>query len=440
MPLPAPVPDDWLVALQRDAERQGPVLVGFSGGLDSTVLLHALASQPAVRARGLRAIHVDHGLHPQSPQWAQHCQNLCRHLHVALTVLPADITRHQLGPEGAARQARYAAFAATLQTGETLALAHHRDDQTETVLLRLLRGAGSAGLGGIPDQRRLGQGMLWRPLLAVSRASLRRYADAHALRWLDDPSNADSRFDRNFLRNEVLPLLRQRWPQADVALAHSARWLAEDAELLAIECDRQLDTVRGHVAGTLSLAAFEQLLPAWRSRVLRRWLAERALPPLPVHTLQSLVHDWQVARTDALPTLHWQGAVLHRWNGLLWAEPELPAWPDNVCLAWNGRQPITLPDGRCFVLDGVSDATPLALQVRGRRGGERIRLPGHQHHHALKAVLQNAAVPPWQRSRLPLLFAADGELLAAGEHIVSQRLHAHGWRFRPCQPADMLAN
>lgn len=440
MPLPAPAPEDWLAALQRDAENTGPVLVALSGGLDSTVLLHALAGQPTVRARGLRAIHVDHGLHPQSSQWAQHCQTRCQHLQVALTVVAVDITQHRLGPEGAARQARYAAFAAALQPGETLALAHHLDDQAETVLLRLLRGAGSAGLGGIAQQRRLAQGMLWRPLLATPRERLRRYADAHALRWLDDPSNADTRFDRNFLRNDVLPLIRQRWPQADAALAHSARWLAEDAELLAIECTHQLDRVRGHVTGTLSLAAFEQLHPAWRRRVLRHWLTERALPPVPVHTVQSLVHDWQVARADTVPTLHWQGAVLRRWNGLLWAEPELPAWPDALCLPWNGRQPVTLPDGRQFVLDGTSDGPPLALQVRSRRGGERMVLPGRQHHHTLKAVLQNAAIPPWQRTRLPLLFDADGELLAAGERIVSQRLHSRGWRFRPCQSTDMLAN
>ncbi|HJT96837.1 MAG TPA: tRNA lysidine(34) synthetase TilS, partial [Rhodanobacteraceae bacterium] len=181
----------------------GAVCVGYSGGLDSTVLLHALAASSAARARSLRALHVDHGLHADSAAWADHCRTFAATLAVPLDVVRVAVgtTRGQ-GLEAAARNARYAAFEAALAPGELVALAHHRDDQTETVLLKLLRGAGPEGLAGMRALRPLGPGHLWRPLLDVPRDALRDYAQMHGLAFLDDPSNADTRHARNFLRAE----------------------------------------------------------------------------------------------------------------------------------------------------------------------------------------------------------------------------------------------
>ncbi len=420
----------WLAALQQAAAARGPLLVGFSGGLDSTVLLHALASSEAVRQHGLRALHVDHGLHPQSGAWAEHCLSVCANLGIALSLRRVVLDQAQLGPEGAARHARYAAFAAELQPGETLVLAHHRDDQAETVLLRLLRGSASRGLAAMAAQRAIGAGQLWRPLLAIGRDDLRAYGESQRLHWLDDPSNSEARFDRNFLRQQVLPLLHQRWPQASHALAHSARRLAEDADLLDQECARRLMPCRGPNADTLAVAALTALAPAWQSRVLRHWLAELGLPALNAQGVDTVLGPLLAARADAKPSFAWSGAVLHRWQGGLWAEFQAPRLPPDWQQAWDGCGLLTLPDGQVFALDRPDPATPLPLRVALRRGGERIRLPGRDHRSALKTVLQDAGVPPWQRARLPLLFAAEGELLAAGEVVRSQGLQELGWTWR----------
>ena len=187
-----------------------PLCVAFSGGPDSTALLHALATLP--RERALRAVHVDHGLHPDSVRWAEHARTFCAGLEIPCTVCRVSVdTRAGLGIEGAAREARYAALAGQLQPGELLLTAHHRDDQVETVLLKLLRGAGPEGLGGMRVRRPLGAGELWRPLLDVPRAVLRDYVQAHALACLDDPANADPRLARYVLRHEILPRLAAHW-------------------------------------------------------------------------------------------------------------------------------------------------------------------------------------------------------------------------------------
>jgi len=201
-----------LVAALADAPSI-PLCVAFSGGPDSTALLHALAQLPEARASGLRALHVDHRLHVQSTAWAEHCQRFCATLNLPCEVLRVQVDVGKgLGLEAAARHARYDALAGKLHAGERLLLAHHRDDQAETVLLKLLRGAGPEGLGGMQALRPFAHGLLWRPLLALSRKQLRDYVDAHQLPCIDDPSNSDTRLARNHLRLEILPRLTRHWP------------------------------------------------------------------------------------------------------------------------------------------------------------------------------------------------------------------------------------
>jgi len=271
---------DPLAAVARAPET--PLLVAFSGGLDSTVLLHALAAEASVRTRGLRALHVQHDLQEGAGDWAARCEHICADWQVPISVARVQVPRNSgLGLEGAAREARHAAFAAALAPGETLVLAHHRDDQAETVLLRLLRAAGSEGLAAMREERGFGQARLWRPLLECPRAALRDYAQAQGLQWLEDPSNADTRHDRNFLRHRALPLLRERWPEAEAALARSAQLLAEDAQLLAEEAQRRLQPARDADPSTLHTAPLMELSPPWRARVLRRWFASLGLPSPP---------------------------------------------------------------------------------------------------------------------------------------------------------------
>jgi tRNA(Ile)-lysidine synthase len=416
------------------------LLVGLSGGLDSTVLLHALASKRG--SERLRAVHVHHGLHADADEWTAHCQRLCDALGIALAVVRVRVDRDSpLGLEGAAREARYAAFAEALRPDEDLVLAHHRDDQAETVLLRLLRASGSAGAAGMRASRDFHGARLLRPLLEVPRAQLLAYARRQGLDWREDPSNAREDADRNFLRLRLLPLLRERWPQADAALAGSAARLAEDAALLQETVDERLRALHGE-DDWLAVEGLRALAPAWRAQVLRRWTRRLGLPPLPGTAPERIGADVLDAAHDRAACYRWQGAELRRWGDRLYARRDASAPGEWAPLPWDGRQALVLADGGVLALepspaDGF-DATLGPCAVHPRKGGERLRLPGREHTHALKDCLREAGLPPWERARLPLLFAADGELLAAADLLVSARLQAwldgHGAHLRWQRP------
>ncbi|MFP5374188.1 MAG: tRNA lysidine(34) synthetase TilS, partial [Gammaproteobacteria bacterium] len=268
--------------------------------------------------------------------------------------------------------------------------------------------------------------------------------------WIEDPANEDPDLDRNFLRHRVLPLLRERWPQADAALARGAGLCAQADALLADE-DRRALAEAGAAAGgrdgatTLSLAALRALPPARRARVLRRWIGTLGLPPLPAEGVARIEADLLPARPDAAAAFAWSGAVVRAWRGRLHAGRPRPPLPAGWQADWDGRRPLALPDGGVLALaaaggDGVAPEAPAGggagfgttLRVHARRGGERIRLPGRAHSHALKHVLQEAGIPPWERARLPLLSDDDGQVQAAGDRILSaafaQRLHDRGLR------------
>ncbi len=301
----------------------GPLCIGYSGGLDSLALLHALASLPAARARGLSAIHVDHGLHTESADWAQHCQFTAAGLQLPLRIVRVAVRRADGdGLEAAARTARLAAFRQHLPAGAILVLAHHADDQTETVLLKLLRGAGPEGLRGMRALRRLGEHLLWRPLLPIPRATLQAYAQEHALQWIDDPSNADTRHARNFLRHAVLPTLRARWPRLDTAVGHSARWMNAATEQLQHDAAVALAQIQGLDPATLAWPAWLQLGDALRPLTLRLWLRGLGLStPEHVH-VEQLQQQLRAADNDRNPCVSWPGAELRRYRGLLYAQAQ----------------------------------------------------------------------------------------------------------------------
>jgi len=421
------------------AEAPGPVLVALSGGLDSSVLLHALAARADQRARGLRAIHVHHGLHAEADAWAVHCQALCAQLGIPLEVSHVVVARDSgLGLEGAARAARRAAFATALRPGEWLALAHHRDDQAETFLLRALRGSGPDGLAAMHVQRAFGAGQLWRPLLELPREALADHAHRHGLRWIEDPANADPHHDRNFVRHHVLPLLRERWPHAGAALARSAALSGEASALLATDDQAWLDAHADAGAARLDLPALRTQPPARRARLLRAWVARHGAPPLPASGIAAIEHE--LAAADDGARFVWAGVQVRRWRtGLHLLRPPLD-WPAAWQAHWDGRAPLALPDGGELALLGA-DQFDAPLRVTARRGGERLRLPGREQSHELKHLLQAAAVPPWRRGAMPLLWQDDA-LLAAGDQLVgaalSQWLHARGARLRwtPPGPAN----
>jgi len=398
-----------------------PLCVGYSGGLDSTALLHVLAS--AKPEHGLRALHVHHGLHPDADRWTAHCERICAALDVGLTVIRVNVAGTGEGPEAAARAARHAAFESALRAGEVLALAHHRDDQAETFLLRALRASGPDGLAAMRRWRTFGPGRIWRPLLEVDRDALLAYAQAHWLAWIDDPSNADTAFDRNFLRQRVMPLLRERWPHASDALARSAA-LSGQANALLDEGDAHaFADVATADPRCLSRTRLLALPEARRARVLRGWIDALALPALPANGIERIELEILDARVDADAAFHWHGAVVRAWRDLLHADVARPPLAPDWHADWDGQVPLALPDGDALALEGA-DAFDGPLRVHARQGGERLVRPGRSHSHALKQALQELGVPPWERERLPLLSDASGELLAAGDLIHSARFDA----------------
>lgn len=381
----------------------GRVYVAFSGGMDSTVLLHAVvhrADALGIRTGEVVALHVDHGLHADSGAWSRHCARVARGLGVGFAAHRVNATGSG-GIEARARAARYQAFESHLTApGDRLLLAHHRDDQVETGLLRLVQGR---GLYGMPERRMLGAGWLLRPLLELSRDLLERYAREAGLDWVDDPSNAADEFDRNFLRHRVLPQLRRRWPDVgDAMLAAMARGREADGR-------RAADLPGG---GPLPLTALAGGDSAERLARLRVWLAGRGESLPRRDALAEFLRQLDRAGDDRQPSLRLDsGAFLrfHRnWVHLVAPHPPLAKAYD---LALPGT--VRLPHGDLAVVrDPAGSAAEGPLQVRFRRGGERLR--SGNHHVSVKGLLQRAGMPPWQRHSHPLVFDARGLLAVPG--------------------------
>ncbi|WP_284343728.1 tRNA lysidine(34) synthetase TilS [Dyella mobilis] len=397
----------------------GPLCVAYSGGPDSTALLHALASMPQARARGLRAIHVDHVLHPESARWAAHCRAFSATLGLTCDIHAAQVDRHGgMGLEAAARHARYSLFARHLHVGERLLLGHHQDDQVETILLKLLRGAGPEGLGGMRAERALGGGTLWRPLLALPRQALGDYVRAHALPSIHDPSNDDTRLARNHLRNDVLPLLKTHWPHATASITHSASLCRAASDALAQNWLGELDSLRDEATNSLAAGAWLALAPALRDPLLSHWLHTQGLPA-PTTAQRRQIERQCAAREGQLPLIRWPGAELYVWKNRLWAMAPRrhTTWPEG--LSWQG-EPLTLPDGGRLTLEPAAARLPAPLRVSTRSGGERIRPAGDRHTRDLRSLFQTGAVPPWQRDACPLLYEGD-ELIAVADRWLSAR-------------------
>lgn len=414
--------------------------VAFSGGPDSTALLHALSNVPEARARGLRAMHIDHGLHGESAAWASHCQRVCAALEIECLVRPVQVDIDGgLGLEAAARDARYGAFAAQLRAGEYLVLGHHRDDQAETVLLKLLRGAGPEGLGGMRELRPFAQGQLWRPLLDVTRRQLHDYVTTHQLVVIHDPSNNDTRLARNHLRREVLPNLLQHWPQAVDSIVHSASLCRHAAETLQGAWMAAWQTLHDPVTGTLDANGWLALDSALRDPLLDHWL--HALHLTAPTTAQRHQIEFQCdARAGQQPCIQWRGTELHIWRGRMWASSPTPDVDLTWERLWHG-EPLPLPDGGMLSLSNPDARLSEPLLVHLRRGGERLKPDGDAHTRELRDLFQRAGMPPWQRAAVPLL-SAGGELVAVadrwsnarGAAIFSQSAARPHWQRGPAPP------
>ena len=412
---------------------QVSVCVALSGGVDSTALLAALAG---ARAQGLRlrAVHVDHRLQPGSRGWSGHCRRLARTLGVPLKVATVTVQRRRGGSlEEAARLARYRCLAAQLRQGEALLTAHTQDDQLETVLLQLFRGCGLAGLAAMPAAAPFGTGLLVRPLLERTRAEIETWVRGRGLAWVEDDSNADERFDRNYLRRRVLPAVRARWSGVAAAAARSARHAAEAQQLL--ESLARADVERASDGPALSAKALRALPMPRRRNALRFWIAACARAVPDTRRLEEIAGSVIEARPDAHPCVEWGNTRLERHaDRLSIAEAGAMSAARRVAqeLAWDLGASLRceLPQDRGALelapdphgpLD--LDALPAQLTVRWRRGGERLRVRRGGARRALKSLLQEERVPLGERARMPLIYAG-GALLAAGDLWLDESVRA----------------
>lgn len=390
--------------------------VAFSGGLDSHVLLHALAQlREQLPCPDLHAIHINHGIHPDADQWTRHCEIVCRDLGVTFESHCVQVQKHPgQSLEASAREARYVALAACSHRDDMLLLAHHQDDQAETLLLQLLRGSGVKGLAAMPAIKWFADGWLGRPLLGVTRESLHDYAVFRQLPWIEDPSNADTTFERNFLRHVVLPFLRQRLPAVDATLVRVAQHQAEAAELLDALAQQDIQDLMVPDSISLRISALQQLASTRQRNVLRYWLHHVCALPLPTTAqLQRILEELLTAAEDAMPLVHWPGAEVRRFRDRIHAMTPLhsvdPTWESK----WDLQTALELPTGevlRVIPAEGAGlsrQACTAGVTVRYRQGGERCRLVGRSHHHTLKKLLQDWDVPPWQRDRIPLIYIGD---------------------------------
>jgi len=412
--------------------------VALSGGVDSVTLLAALASLQGESARtrarpkraarsgiALRAIHVHHGLHPNADQWTDHCRALARRLAVPLVVLRVEVARPRgASLEAAARNARYAALAKALRPGEVLLTAHHQDDQLETVFLQLLRGAGIAGLAAMPEIAPFAQGQLVRPLLGRTRAELESWARDHDLDWVEDDSNVNERFDRNYLRRTVLPLVRARWPGAGASVARSARHAAEARRLL--DALALADVERASVGASLSVQTLRALDRDRCRNALRFWIARRGATVPDTRRLDELAGPLLDARADANPRVQWNDTALERHADILSIRDisnATAAGAESDAVMWDWRasprlQLVASGGTLAIVSDRLGpldlDALAPALSVRRRRGGERLRPRENARTRTLKALLQEARIRPAERDRLPLIYS-DDRLIAVAD-------------------------
>jgi len=412
-----------------DAERY---VVAFSGGRDSHVLLWLMAQLRERSAVPLDAVHVHHGLQEAADTWSSHCEAVCRDLDVPIEIVHVD-ARPATGqsPEEAARRARYSVLAERISVGGMLLTAHHQDDQAETVMLQLLRGSGPEGLAAMPVCSEFGAGIHVRPLLDVSRSEIEDCAQYLGLDWVEDASNQDRAFARNRLRHEIIPLLKAHWPAFAKTLARSAHHCAEAAELLWETAEEDLDRCGiAELPRTLSIESLNALSGARQAQVLRLWVRNQRLRmPTSAHIEQIRSSVLTVDLGHHSPQVSWANVMVRAWRGQLYLGDKgaLCDWapPDNALLVWSdGVRTLALPGGGSLAQIPVEGAgiartclTKGLVRVRFRSGGERLRLPGETHHRRLKKLLQDSDIPPWERTRLPLIYI-DDELAAVADRWV----------------------
>ncbi|MEH6568993.1 MAG: tRNA lysidine(34) synthetase TilS [Halioglobus sp.] len=399
----------------------GRLLVAFSGGLDSTVLLHLTDAWCKSRKNSpeLVAWHINHGMQNLAPEWEAHCGALAKRWNISFQVDRVSVASSGQGAEAAAREARYGVFQSGLVKGDVLLMAHHLDDQVETFFLRLMRGAGLQGMSGMPFERSLGAGTLLRPLLDVAQETLRDYAADHALPHINDPSNQDVSLDRNFLRQQIMPVFAQRWDGYRQTVTRAGAHMASALETL----ENQLPVPVTVYSALGDPGVSKQVLACGASDVaairLRSWLRSRGLPMPDRAVLEEFLRQLNEGGEDASPRMDSGSYVMQRYADAVYLLPEQAAVEPREVFALG-------VEGECVIegvgvltlvpaaVEGFALADGEALSIAWRTGGERCKPHRRAHSQTLKKLLQERAVPPWWRERVPLVYSGD-EMLAVGD-------------------------
>jgi tRNA(Ile)-lysidine synthase len=418
-------------------------VVAYSGGVDSHVLLNLCY----MSGLSVRAVHIHHGLQAEADSWDAHCRNVCANIGIGYKCIHVDAQPEPgESPEDAARNARYRALAKELGDGEVLLTAHHQDDQAETLLLQLMRGSGPAGLASMPLIKPFANGYHMRPMLGFSQQQLKAYAEEHKLVWIDDPSNADTSYDRNYIRRQVMPVLARNWPNATRALSQAAALQQDTLEIIEAMAATDLAAISNQQHNSLSITKLMQLPEARQYNALRYWINNAGFDKPRRNILQEIIDSVLPAAEDAAPLVLWGNTEIRRYHDALYILRALNSHEIHHVYAWDGEQPLYVEtlhlELRLEQVKGKGlkqDAVARGLTVRFRQGGEQIRPQGRQHTHSLKKLMQDAGIPPWQRNRIPLIYIGHELVCVCGYWVAeafSVAADQQGW-YPVCQETGM---
>lgn len=394
-------------------------LVGFSGGLDSHALLNAMAHLELDIE--VIAVHINHSIQEEADQWQEHCAQVAADLNIEFLTTKVDANPPKgESPEAWARQKRYDAFLSFMQDGDLLLLAHHQDDQIETFFLQLLRGSGPQGLAAMSLFSTFSNGWIGRPLLQVQRQDLETFAQENKLQWIEDPSNQDSCYDRNYLRHEVLPLIKKRWPGYVGSLSRSIS-LQSDANQLQIDLAiKDIKDIFDQDGSSLSIRNLLLLSDERIRNLLRYWIKNSGFPLPSAKKLRQIIDTVLTAADDRSPCVEWDGTEIRRYQNRLMIMSPLIKFDPTLSLSWNLKEPLELPMGILTIKKYVGQGFQIdgdLVEIRYRQGGEELQIAGSLHSTTLKKYLQQQGIPSWLRDQVPLIYFED-QLVAVSDLCV----------------------
>jgi len=406
--------------------------VAYSGGMDSHVLLQSISVVslhfPLIK---LRAVHINHGLSSDANIWAKHCADICRKLAIEINIISVKVhLKSGESPEALAREARYGAFRSILRAHECLLTAQHQDDQAETLLLQLLRGSGPQGLASMPEFAPFAGGYIARPLLTLTREQIFEYAQEQNLSWVEDASNKELSYSRNYLRHEVIPLIKKRWPAFSKTVSRSAQLCAEAQHIIEIDSHAGMQDVLLDKQ-TLSVSALNAIDEIKRKNIVRYWIKELRLPGPTQAGMQQIINSVINASRTATPLVAWPGCEIRRYQDRLYAMPPLKKHTADLEISWDFNSSIQSPIfGKLSVKslkgNGVKNIVAQSENVKivFRQGGETYCEYEKVGTRPLKKLFQELAIPPWLRGRIPLIYF-DNHLVAIADFVVCSKYKAN---------------